>query len=185
MADEKNPWTTLSSKIQYDNPWITVTEHQVLNPAGGEGIYGTVHFKNLAIGVAPYAEGKLWMVGQYRYPLEAYSWEIPEGGGPLGIDALDSARRELQEETGLEAAHYQPILEMDLSNSVSDERAIVYLATGLQQGKADPEETEELRVRQIPLEEAYEMVESGEIRDSLTVAAIYKLMLMKCRGELD
>lgn len=185
MSDEKNPWTILSSAEQYDNPWIKVTEHQVLNPSGGKGIYGVVHFKNLAIGVVPYEDGWIWMVGQYRFPLEAYSWEIPEGGGPHGIDALDSAKRELQEETGLTAAHYRPILEMDLSNSVSDERAIVYLATGLSQGEAAPEETEDLKLRKMRLEEVYEMVERREIRDSLTVAAVYKMMLMKARGELD
>lgn len=184
MSDEKNPWTILSSQLQYDNPWIRVTEHQVLNPAGGKGIYGVVHFKNLALGVVAYEDGWIWMVGQYRFPLETYSWELPEGGGPLGIDALDSAKRELQEETGLKAAHYRPILEMDLSNSVSDERAIVYLATGLSQGEAAPEETEELKVRKMRLEEVYEMVERREIRDSLTVAAVYKMMLMKARGEL-
>ena len=185
MSDEKNPWTILSSQLQYDNPWIRVTEHQVLNPAGGEGIYGVVHFKNLALGVVAYEDGWIWMVGQYRFPLETYSWELPEGGGPLGIDALESAKRELREETGLEAAHYEPILEMDLSNSVSDERAIVYLATGLSQGEAAPEETEELKVRKMRLEEVYEMVERREIRDSLTVAAVYKVMLMKARGELQ
>lgn len=184
MNENKNPWTILSSKEIYNNPWIQLTEHQVLNPGGGPGIYGVVHFHNLAIGVVPYADGKIWMVGQYRFPLEAYSWEIPEGGGKLGIDPLDSAKRELQEETGLEAAHYKVLLEMDLSNSVSDERAIVYLATGLQQGEASPEETEELHVRQMTLAEAYALVEARVIRDSLTVAAIYKLRILELEGRL-
>jgi len=182
---DKNPWTILSSEAIYKNPWIEVTEHQVLNPSGGPGIYGVIHFNNLAIGVVPYENGQIWMVGQYRFPLEAYSWEIPEGGGPLGTDALDNAQRELKEETGLTAAHYRSILEMDLSNSVSDERAIVYLATGLQRGTAEPEATEDLRVKKMDLEEAYRMVERREIRDSLTVAAIYKIKLMKALGELD
>lgn len=183
-STSENPWTILSTEEIYENPWIKVVEHQVLNPAGGEGIYGVVHFQNLAIGVVPYEDGDIWMVGQYRFPLEAYSWEIPEGGGPLGVDALDSAKRELKEETGLEAEEYQVLLEMDLSNSVSDERAIVYLATGLQQGEAEPEDTEELIVKKISLEEAYAMVERREIRDSLTVAAIYKMMVMKGMGVL-
>lgn len=181
---QDNPWTILSSKEIYDNPWIRLTEHQVLNPGGGKGIYGVVHFHNLAIGVVPYDNGDIWMVGQYRFPLEAYSWEIPEGGGPLGIDALESAKRELREETGLEAAEYRVLLEMDLSNSVSDERAIVYLATDLTEGEAEPEETEDLVIQKMSLEEAYELVERREIRDSLTVTAIYRMMLMKERGEI-
>lgn len=184
MNESKNPWTILSSEEQYNNPWIQVTEHQVLNPAGKPGIYGTVHFHNLAIGVVPYADGKIWMVGQYRFPLEAYSWEIPEGGGKLGVDPLHSAARELQEETGLRADHYEILLEMDLSNSVSDERAIVYLATGLHHGDAEPEETEDLQMQQMTLEEAYARVERREIRDSLTVAAIYRLRIMALEGRI-
>lgn len=184
MDENKNPWTILASKQIYSNPWIDLVEHQVLNPAGGPGIYGVVHFHNLAIGVVPYEEGKIWMVGQYRVPMDAFSWEIPEGGGKIGVNPLDSAKRELQEETGLCADHYEILLEMDLSNSVSDERAIVYLATGLLVGEASPEETEELHIRQMTLEEAYLLVESRVIRDSLTVAAIYKLRILEIEGKL-
>lgn len=185
MNEMKNPWTILSSTEIYNNPWIQLTEHAVLNPAGGKGIYGVVHFHHLAIGVVPYQEGKIWMVGQYRFPLEAYSWEIPEGGGKIGIDPLASAQRELKEETGLQAQAYELLLEMDLSNSVSDERAIVYLATGLRQGEANPEETEELRLRQMTLAEAYALVEQRVIRDSLTVAAIYKMRVLELEGKLE
>lgn len=181
---EKNPWTVLSSEVHYENPWIKVTEHQVLNPSGGRGIYGTIHFKNLAVGVVPYEDGHIWMVGQYRFPLEMYSWELPEGGGPLGESALETAKRELKEETGLEAEHYQKIVEFDISNSVSDEQAVIFLATGLTRGEAEPEETEDIAIRKMSLEEAFELVEKHEIRDSLTVAAIYKVMLMRERGEL-
>ena len=184
MNEMKNPWKILASQEVYNNPWIRVTEHQVLNPAGGPGIYGVVHFHNLAIGVVPYQDGKIWMVGQYRFPMEAFSWEIPEGGGTIGIDPLDSAKRELKEETGLDATHYEVLLEMDLSNSVSDERGIVYLATGLVEGEASPEETEELHIRQMTLAEAYALVEQRVIRDSLTVAAIYKLRILELEGRL-
>ena len=183
-SSQKNPWTTLNSNEKYNNPWIRVTEHKVLNPAGNPGIYGTVHFKNDAIGVVPYQDGYIWMVGQYRFVLEAYSWEIPEGGSPRGESPEETAIRELKEETGLVAQHLTPILEMHLSNSVSDEWGIVYLATGLTQQEAEPEDTEELKVQKIKLEEVYAAVERREITDSLTVGAIYKLMLMKQMGEL-
>jgi len=181
----KNPWTKLSSKITYDNPWIRVQEDQVLNPAGNPGIYGTVHFKNQAVGVVPYEKGYIWMVGQYRYPLDIYSWEIPEGGGLWDEDPLETAKRELQEETGLLAANYEPLFEMHISNSVSDEWGIVYLATDLTPGKANPEEEEELQIKKMKLEEVFQEVEAGKITDSLTVTAVFKLMLLKSQGQLN
>lgn len=180
--EEKNPWKTLESDLKYDNNWISVTEHQVINPSGGEGIYGEVHFKNLAIGILPLDEDyNTWLVGQYRFPLKAYSWEIPEGGGPLGEDPLESARRELLEETGMSASNWKEIQRMHLSNSVSDELSIIYVATGLIEGIAMPEETEELMVKKVPFDEAFEMVMKNEITDSMSVAAILKakLMIMK------
>jgi hypothetical protein len=120
MAMEKNPWKTLTQEVKYENPWITVEEHQVLNPSGGEGIYGTVHFKNKAIGIVPVdAEGNTWLVGQYRYPLDEYSWEIPEGGCPVGEDILEGARRELKEETGLSANSWENIMRIHTSNCIS------------------------------------------------------------------
>lgn len=184
MREDINPWIINASEVKYDNPWIRVTEHDVTNPSGEPGIYGVVHFKNLAVGVVPYEDGKIWLVGQYRVPLDAYSWEIPEGGGPQGEDSLDAAKRELLEETGLTANEFRPILEMDLSNSVSDEKAIVYLATGLSKGDAMPDSTEELQIKQMSLEDAYAAVERREIRDSLTVGAIYKMMILKYQGDL-
>ena len=177
--EEKNPWKTLESDLKYDNNWISVTEHQVINPSGGEGIYGEVHFKNLAIGILPLDEDyNTWLVGQYRFPLKAYSWEIPEGGGPLGEDPLESARRELLEETGMSASNWKEIQRMHLSNSVSDELSIIYVATGLIQGIAMPEETEELVVKKVPFDEAFEMVMKNEITDSMSVAAILRAKLM-------
>ena len=182
--DTPNPWTTLSSREIYENPWIRVVENEVINPSGNPGIYGVVHFKNLAVGVAPYEDGCLWMVGQYRYTLERYSWEIPEGGGKKGLAPLDSAKRELLEETGLTAGHYEPLLELHLSNSVSDEWGIVYLARDLTPGAPQPEDTEKLLVRKMPLEEVFAEVEAGNITDSMTVAAVYKLMYLKLKGKL-
>lgn len=176
---EKNPWKTLQSEVKYDNNWIKVTEHQVINPSGGNGIYGEIHFKNLAIGILPLDEDyNTWLVGQYRFPLKAYSWEIPEGGGPLGEDPLESARRELLEETGMSAKNWKEIQRMHLSNSVSDELSIIYIATDLIQGIAMPEETEELVVKKVSFDEAYQMVLNNEITDSMSVAAILKVKLM-------
>lgn len=179
MSKIENPWTILSSKQVYDNNWIGVTEYDVINPNGGKGIYGKVHFKNLAVGALPLDEEmNTWLVGQYRFPLEEYSWEIPEGGGDLATDPLESAKRELMEETGLVAHHWTPLVEMYLSNSVSDEKTIIYLARQLEQREPMPEETEQLVVRKLPFEEAYQMVEKGLITDAMSVAAILKLKLL-------
>lgn len=174
-----NPWTITSQKNIYTNPWVELTEYQVINPAGNPGIYGKVHFKNLAIGVLPLDEElNTYLVGQYRFPLNAYSWEMPEGGGPLGIDPLESAKRELVEETGLVASEWTEIQRLHLSNSVSDELSILYLARGLRQFEAEPEETEQLVVKKIPFEEMYQMVCRGEITDAMTVAAVLKVKLL-------
>ena len=175
-----NPWKTLSASEVYDNPWIRLTEYQVLNPSGKPGIYGKVHFKNLAIGiVAIDDEGCMGLVGQYRYTIDCYSWEIPEGGGKLDTDPLHSAQRELLEETGLKAGHWEVLLRMHLSNSVTDEYCIVFLATDLQQFAAEPEETEQLRYVMLPLSEVWLRVKSGEITDAITVAAVQAMMLRK------
>ncbi|MCX2573401.1 NUDIX domain-containing protein [Pedobacter sandarakinus] len=183
--EDQNPWKTLSSDLKYNNNWISVTEHQVINPSGGEGIYGEVHFKNLAIGILPLdEENHTWLVGQYRYPLKAYSWEIPEGGGPFNEEALESAKRELLEETGMTATNWREIQRLHLSNSVSDELSIIYLATGLIEGIAMPEETEQLVVKKLHFDEAYQMVIDGIITDSVSVAAILKVKLLMIENQL-
>jgi 8-oxo-dGTP pyrophosphatase MutT (NUDIX family) len=185
MTKHKQQWKTLGQKNAYENPWIKVTEYDVVNPSGNRGIYGKVHYKNLAIGIVPMDEdGSIYFVGQFRYVLDQYSLEIPEGGGDPLIDSLVSAKKELKEETGLEAKNWEKMLEMHLSNSVSDEQAIVYLATGLIQGEANPEETEDLEVVKMSLEQAYQKVLNAEITDAITVAAILHLKIKKMEGTL-
>ncbi len=179
-ATENNPWKTLSSEVKYENPWIKVTEHQVVNFSGEPGIYGTVHYKHLAIGIIPVDEqGNTWLVGQHRYPLDQYSWEIPEGGGKIGIDPIESAQRELQEETGLMANKWEELLNTHLSNSVSDEWGVIYLATDLTEGEPKPESDEDLIVRKLPLVEAIDMVHKGEITDSLSVMGLLKMQIIR------
>jgi 8-oxo-dGTP pyrophosphatase MutT (NUDIX family) len=182
---EENPWQITAEKIVYDNPWIGVTEYKVINPSGNPGIYGKVRFKNFAIGVMPLdAEMNTYLVGQFRFPLGQYSWEIPEGGGPLGTDPLESAKRELLEETGLKASRWTEIQRMHLSNSVTDELSIIYLAQDLQQFEPEPEDTEQLVIKKIPFDEVYRMVCDGEITDSVTVAAVLKIKLMQLEGKI-
>jgi 8-oxo-dGTP pyrophosphatase MutT (NUDIX family) len=181
MISPENPWITHRTRPIYENPWIRVTESEVTNPGGGPGIYGVVHFKNRAIGVVPVDdEGHTWLVGQYRYTLDSYEWEIPEGGCPAGESPLDAARRELVEETGLVASDFRLLLDnIALSNSVTDERATIYVATCLTQTEASPEETEDLAVRRLPLAEAIAMVRRGEITDSLSIIALLALAAEK------
>lgn len=180
MKNEKNPWIILSSEEKYDNAWINLTEFQVINPNGGKGIYGKVHFKNLAIGIIPIDKNdEIVLIGQYRFPLNQYSWEIPEGGGKIGIDPLESAKRELLEETGLKANRWTKLMEMHLSNSVSDELAIIYVAEDLEQFNAEPEETEQLEIKKMQFSEALKLVMNGEITDSMTVAALLKYELIR------
>ncbi len=169
-----NPWQTRSSQVVYENPWIAVREDQVVRPDGNLGIYGAVSMKNFAVGVVPlHEDGTVTLVGQFRYTMNEYSWEIPEGGCPKGESPLDCARRELLEETGLHAAKIEPIGgEIHLSNSVCDERAYLFVATGLTQGEAAPEGTEKLALKRLKLEEATQMALRGEIRDGLSVLGL-------------
>ena len=183
---EKNPWTVLSTRLCYENPWISIAESQVLHPGGQPGIYGTVHYKKIAVGVLPLDEmGNTWLVGQYRFTLNRYSWEIPEGGGEPGEQPVQAARRELQEETGLSAAHFTPLLQnLHLSNSVTDEVGFSFLARGLSVGASAPEACEQLQVRKLPFLDVCAMVERGEITDLLSVATIFKVRLMQWQGQL-
>lgn len=183
--ENKNPWTTTSSEVVYNNPWIQITHNEVIHPSGNPGIYGCIHFHHIAIGVLVLDEhNQTYLVGQFRYPLNHYSWEIPEGGGKPDIPYLESAKRELLEETGICAKKWREITRMHLSNSASDEFAVIFLAQDLEFGEATPEESEELRLRKLPFSDFYQEVLDGKITDSLTVAAAYKVRIMQLEGTL-
>jgi 8-oxo-dGTP pyrophosphatase MutT (NUDIX family) len=169
-----NPWQTLSSRLIYENPWIRLREDQVIQPDGTPGIYGVVEFHG-CVGVLPIdADGNVHLVGQFRYPLQQYSWEIPEGGCHLGEAPLDAAKRELREELGLEAGNLEFLGTSHLSNSVSNEIAYYYLATNLTQHESRPEGTEQLEHRIVPFAEALQMVLDSKITDSLSQIAILR-----------
>ncbi len=174
-----NPWKRQSSKKLFDNPWLTLHEDEVINPGGGISHYGKINFKNLAIGIIPLDENNnTWLVGQYRYVPDCYSWEIPMGGGPLNIDPLISAKKELKEETGLLANDWQEIMKLHTSNSVTDERGLIYVARDLTQGETAFEETEDLLIEKLSLDEAIERVLSGEITDAVSIAGLLKLKIL-------
>lgn len=180
MEQYGNPWKTLETKYVYENPWIKVQEDQVLNPKGGKGIYGKVSFKNNAIGIIPIdEEGNTWLVGQYRYTMNEYSWEIPMGGGPLEIEPLESAKRELKEETGLTAEIWTNIMRIHTSNSVTNEEGFVFLAENLTQGETEFEETEDLKIKKLPFTEVVQLVMDQKITDAISIAGILKVALLR------
>jgi len=179
MKKKANPWETLSSKEIYSNAWIKLQEDQIINPAGKPGIYGKVCFRTQAVGIIPVDEqGNTWLVGQYRYTLNEWSWEIPMGGSPLDEDCQQTALRELEEETGLIAANIKQIQYLHPSNSITDEQGYVFLATDLKPGKQQLEDTEQgLEVLKLPLSEAIEMTQDGRITDAISVAGLLYVAL--------
>ncbi len=178
-----NPWTVLATREIYRNPWIRVAEHQMLTPAGTPGIYGVVDFVHTAVGCIPIdAEGHTVLIGQWRVPLDTYSWEIPEGGGKPGEPPRLTAERELAEEAGLVAASWADLVEMDLSNSVTNERAYVYLCWDLTPVPLAPEDTERLALKRLPFRDAYNLAITGRIRDSLSVAGLMRARLLALEG---
>jgi len=177
------PWVRRSRRIAYENAWITIWHDEVTRPDGEPGVYGVVHFANLAVGVLAIDDSdRVLLVGQHRYALDAYSWEIPEGGVPVGETALEGVRRELREETGIEAATWRELARSHLSNSVSDELAVLYLASDLTAGNASPDGTEALDVRWLPFDSVLEMTLDGRITDALTVLAVQRVALDRAVG---
>lgn len=178
------PWRVTAKTSVFDNPWINIVDHQVIHPNGAPGEYGVVRFKNIAVGVLPIdAEGKVPLVGQHRFPLNRYSWELPEGGAPLDEDPLNAAKRELAEETGYAAQSWSELGRFDVSNSVTDELAVCYLAWNLEAGEAAPEPSEALTLKRVSFKALLEMVMSGEITDSLTIVMTLTAYAKALRGE--
>ncbi|MDP3658571.1 NUDIX hydrolase [Phenylobacterium sp.] len=181
------PWKSAAERAVYHNPWIRLTEHDAVAPTGRAALYGVVRFANHAIAILPvHDDGTIILVGQNRFPLGDYSWEIPEGGAPLSEAPLVGARRELREETGLEAAEWREVLRLQLSNSVTDEQAFGYLATGLSpaSGGAAPDETEQLATVRVPFREALDAALAGHMRDVLTVVMLLRGYHMAREGAL-
>lgn len=183
--DPPNPWISHKSVSLFENDWLTLERNDVTRPDGSEGDYTLVRFRNRAVGVVPYEAGGVWMVGQTRFALNQYSWEIPEGGVPAGEDMLEAAKRELKEETGLTARQYVHLLDLHTSNSVTDEWGQIYLATDLTKGASEPEPSEDITCLFVTLDEALQAIDDGRVTDAMTVAALYKVAMMRERGELD
>lgn len=176
---KKNPWKTLSSQNVYESKWITLQVDEVINPAGKNSTYSITKFKNFAVGVLPIDEnGYTYLVGQWRYPFNKFTWEIPEGGGNLNLPPIESAKRELKEETGISADLWTPLLTMDMSNSATNEVAHIFLAEKLTFGQSQPDDDEEIEIKKVHFDEFYQMVCNGEITDSLSVVAALKYQLM-------
>ena len=187
MADKPKigPWTVTHSFTAYDNAWLSLEHHDVIHPDGSAGIYGVVRFHNIAIGVLPvFEDGSVPLVGQHRFPLDTYSWELPEGGGAHDVDPLNSAQRELAEETGFSAENWLALGEADLSNSVTDEKVMTFLAWNLTPGAVRPEASEDLSHDRVSLGELIEKCLSGAIRDALTQLMAFQALAKFERGEL-
>lgn len=178
-------WKTKSSKLVYDNRWIELEEFQVIDPSGKDTIYSVLNLKSIAVGIIPLDEDlNTWIVGQHRFPFNDYFWEIVEGGGDRNVSTLDSAKRELQEETGIKANKWTELLDMVTSNCATSEKAVVYVARDLSFGEAQPDDEEDLKVLKLPFNELYERALNGEIKDGISLAAIFKLKVLIDKGEI-
>jgi ADP-ribose pyrophosphatase len=178
-TDEANPWRRVSRRTAYENPWLEIHHDEVIRPDGRPGIYGVVHFRHVAIGVVALDRERdaVLLVGQYRYTMDRYSWEVPEGGGAFDEQPEAAARRELAEETGYGGGIWRELCRCELSNSVTDEVCVMFAATDLVPGTAAPEGTERLQVRWVAFDEAMAMIARGEIADAMTILGLQAVAL--------
>ncbi len=178
-------WSDAGPELVAENPWMTLTVHDAVAPTGTSARYMVLHPANLAVGVLPiHEDGTVVLVGQQRFALKNYSWEMPEGGAPFDEAPLEGVKRELAEEAGLVAAHWEPALKLELSNSITDERAMTWIAWDLSATETAPDETEVIAVRRVPFRDLLAEIERGAVRDVMTVATAYKAYHMAREGEL-
>lgn len=176
FEEKDNPWKTLGSRLVYDTAWFGVREDRVIRPDGAPGTYSVIDARRWALGIVPlWQDQTVTLVGQYRYPIGEYSWEIPEGGGDLRLEPLVGAKQELLEETGIEAGLWHYLGRCHTSNSFVNEVAHIYLATDLTQGEPRPGGDEKLRTRRLPLPEVIQMAQDGRITDSISVVGIFRV----------
>ena len=185
MTPKGPAWQRLAHRPVYENLWITVDEFDAVAPTGAKALYGLVGMKNLALGILPlHSDGTVTLVGQHRFPSGAYSWEIPEGGGAKDIDPLTSAKRELREEVGLEAQEWCQVLDFDVSNSITDERGLGFLALDLLPVPVEPDDTEVFAMARVPFKEALAVALAGHMRDLITLAMLLRAHHMAVNGEI-
>ena len=175
MTPERNPWKKLGSRVVYETPWMTIHEDRVVQPDGREGTYSYMETRVATGVVALTPDREVYLVGQYRYPMDAYAWEIIEGGGEAGEDPLETAMRELREEAGLIARDWRPLGgELHLNNLLTTERGYLFLAQDLTDVEVEPDANEKLQLRKIPLAEAIQLVDDGGIQDALSIVALLR-----------
>lgn len=177
QPEQPDPYAVLERRFVYDSPWIRVREDRFNHRRGAEGRYAVCGFHRTACGVlALDDQDRVVLVGQWRYPLEAYSWEIPEGGGDAAESPFEAMQRELAEEAGLAARVWEPLACFHPSNSSTDEEAFLFLATDLLPAEGhQAEEDEELLLHREPFQDCLRRVLGGELTDSLTVVALLAL----------
>lgn len=179
------PWRDNGARTIYDTPWLAVTEHDAVAPTGSKATYSVARFKNLAAGVLPiHDDGTVALVGQSRFARMNYSWEMPEGGVPAGEDPLAGIQRELAEEAGLQAGSWLEVLRMELSNSVTDEQAVAWLAWDLTPAPVDPDPTEVIATARVPFKDLLHEIHRGAIRDAFTIATALRAYHMAHEGLL-
>ena len=185
MVPSGRPWVRGEARVVYDNPWINVTEYQCTAPTGRPATYGLVTMKYMGLGVLPlHDDGTVTLVGQNRFTFADYSWEIPEGGGPIDGDPLENIKRELAEEAGLVAAEWREVLHFQLSNSLTTETGVGYIATALAPTTARPDETEDIALARVPFREALDQALAGNMLDMITIAMLLRAYHMAREGEL-